>query len=382
MLVNWAHFKGNIEIDFLLGKSAEHNREFLIRAKGRTFDNFPNCLFNRDFRDNLVRRILKSGVYLTLLYPSGLLLVPFFIRYVNKKNPDVIIVNSGGFPGPSSVRWMLVASRFFSKKKVFLVANNQKSEFSRAREFFEYLLTRAAIGPGVAIVTSSYATSLTYSQGLFSRCRRYVVRNGICHERFETSLPRSLEVDPFGSWCKVRILVVANFEPRKGYANLIAMIRRWQVNFRDRRVRFLLEGFGAQKDLIREWVLSDGLEDLVVFNCRDVGLADLYKSSDLLVLPSVGGEDFPNVTLEAFMFGLPVIAFGLGGVQEQITEPYLGEVCLPVGDPDSLYNGISKWVEKVSRGTVSREDVVEFFKANFSHTSYCNNFFKVINSGE
>ena len=45
---------------------------------------------------------------------------------------------------------------------------------------------------------------------------------------------------------------------------------------------------------------------------------------DVLILPSVADEDFPNVVLEAMALGKPVIASRLAGIPEQVSEGETG----------------------------------------------------------
>ena len=63
-------------------------------------------------------------------------------------------------------------------------------------------------------------------------------------------------------------------------------------------------------------------------------IANLMNAADLLALPS-NNEGVPNVILEAFASGLPVVASNVGGIPEVLDHPTLGRL-FPRGDLDAL----------------------------------------------
>ena len=62
---------------------------------------------------------------------------------------------------------------------------------------------------------------------------------------------------------------------------------------------------------------------------------------DLIVLPSVGYEDFPNVVLEAMRLGKPVIASRIAGTPEQVIDEVTG-LLVPPGAPADLSAAIHR----------------------------------------
>jgi glycosyltransferase involved in cell wall biosynthesis len=68
-------------------------------------------------------------------------------------------------------------------------------------------------------------------------------------------------------------------------------------------------------------------------------LADIYSASDMFLFPSVA-ENFPLATLEAMACGLPIIAYDVGGVREQIEHLVNGYVAKEANFED-LYQGIN-----------------------------------------
>ena len=59
-------------------------------------------------------------------------------------------------------------------------------------------------------------------------------------------------------------------------------------------------------------------------------IVDFMSILDVLILPSVADEDFPNVVLEAMALGKPVIASRLAGMPEQVSEGKTGFLVSPL----------------------------------------------------
>ncbi len=73
--------------------------------------------------------------------------------------------------------------------------------------------------------------------------------------------------------------------------------------------------------------------------CRHEDIPGLMREHHLLVLPSLW-EGMPNVIMEAFATGLPVVATDIPGTRELVTDGETGRLVHP-GDPSHLAAGIS-----------------------------------------
>ena len=67
-------------------------------------------------------------------------------------------------------------------------------------------------------------------------------------------------------------------------------------------------------------------------------LAEIYSLADLTVLPYLE-DNLPNVLLESFACGTPVVSFDNGGMREEIIDGYNGRI-VPTGDCDELARAI------------------------------------------
>lgn len=160
-----------------------------------------------------------------------------------------------------------------------------------------------------------------------------IVPNGIDVGRFRN-------VEPF-SWAyddTPRILFVGRFnEPRKGFKYLLRAMPLVHQQFPNAR---LVVAGGAKPDQF------EGLmERYGVRNVDFVGLAspaDLpryYASCELFCAPSISGESFGIVLLEAMAAGRPVIAGDIPGYRSVMTNGHEG-LLVPPKNPQSLALGI------------------------------------------
>jgi len=78
------------------------------------------------------------------------------------------------------------------------------------------------------------------------------------------------------------------------------------------------------------------------------GTETFYRNADALIVPSVWYDNFPTVILEAFSFGLPVIASRIGGIPEQVQEGYNGIMVVP-GDVEDLKKKIDLLTDDFNR---------------------------------
>ncbi len=83
------------------------------------------------------------------------------------------------------------------------------------------------------------------------------------------------------------------------------------------------------RDELVSFVNAHALNDYIKFVGEEKNIADFMQLLDVMILPSVAYEDFPNVVLEAMAFGKPVIATSLAGVPEQVVDGETGFLIAP-----------------------------------------------------
>ncbi len=103
-------------------------------------------------------------------------------------------------------------------------------------------------------------------------------------------------------------------------------------------VGFVLFGEGALRESLAERITRKRLEGAFVLAGFRSDLDQYLPHLDLLALPSFT-EGLPNVVLEAFASGAPVVATAVGGVPEVVEHGENG-FCVDPGDPEGLASGI------------------------------------------
>ena len=114
------------------------------------------------------------------------------------------------------------------------------------------------------------------------------------------------------------ILYVGRLVHRKGVHLLVESMSYLKKEIPD--AKLVIAGSGPLFYTIIEKIEANNLRDRVILlgKVSDEELPDLYRSADVFVLPSIYGESFGIVVLEAMASGLPVVASAVGGVKELI----------------------------------------------------------------
>ena len=191
-----------------------------------------------------------------------------------------------------------------------------------------------------------------------------VVHNAIDTERFttpdpayEAKLRRLFRAPP------ARIVAAAGrLSPEKGFevfAVAAAIVRR----LRDPSVGFVVFGDGPCRERVAKQAAAGGLDGAFVLAGFRADLDHFQPFFDLFVLPSYT-EGLPNVVLESFAAGVPVVATAVGGTPEVVEDGASGYL-VPPGDPqalaDRILDALSNEDHLRDMGLHGRQCVVEKF---------------------
>ena len=141
---------------------------------------------------------------------------------------------------------------------------------------------------------------------------------------------------------KLVILFVGRIVEDKGVPLIVGAARRLHPDHPD--IEWWVAGRGPlEVELARAAGAGVPIKQLGYLNRRE--LASVYRSSDLLVLPSMsrpGWEElFGIVLIEAFASGLPVIASDCTGPAEIVDHGRTG-LLIPQGDEEALYQAVKR----------------------------------------
>jgi glycosyltransferase involved in cell wall biosynthesis len=170
--------------------------------------------------------------------------------------------------------------------------------------------------------------------------RVHLVRNGVDHQVFrpeEKAAARAALSVPGDARL---VLFVGNLLPVKGVPLLIdaiAALRRKGAG----NLQLAIIGDGNLEPQLREQAESAGMTEAIHFlgQRRPVEVAQWMNAADLLCLPSES-EGLPNVVLEAFSCGCPVVGTVVGGTPELVA-PGCG-LLVPPRDRAALAQAIAE----------------------------------------
>jgi glycosyltransferase involved in cell wall biosynthesis len=114
--------------------------------------------------------------------------------------------------------------------------------------------------------------------------------------------------------------------------------------------RFLIVGDGVGFKSVRQRVRDLGLERAVVLTGFRRDIPEVMAALDVLVVPSLRSEGIPQVILQAFAVGRPVVASAVGGIPEVVRDQQTG-LLVPPGDHAALASAILSLLQDPSRAS-------------------------------
>jgi len=184
---------------------------------------------------------------------------------------------------------------------------------------------------------------------------------------FEDGIPKlnpPLEVrKEFGIPAEDKLLgVIGRLSPEKGQIFFLQAFSKLVENYP--QATALIVGEGPDEKKLKEYCSSEKLDSKVVFTGYQKDITSIYKSLDLVILPSLS-EGMPNVALEGMLFGKPVIGTKTGGIPEVVIDEQSG-MLVPAADPDSLSRAMLVLLEDENKMRRFSDNSRKYVLENFS----------------
>ena len=129
------------------------------------------------------------------------------------------------------------------------------------------------------------------------------------------------------------VVLPAAFRDFKG---IPVAVRAWPKVLAEHPAAVLaLVGGGAGEPELRAMVEELGLADSVKFVGVRTDMPEVYRAADLVLLPSIHGENLPTVLIEASATGRAIAASRIGGIPDIVVDGATGLLFEP-NDPDDL----------------------------------------------
>lgn len=328
MLPNfWAspELRNRFEISF----SYRHTRKYVDGLKSRSKLDFPVYPLHFPDPSNLLSlpdqgagRFTRAVSVLARL--TGTPIIIFYEIWVLRKlfirlHPDILHINNGGYPAALSARVAAIAAKLAGIPSVIMAVNNRAVDYRRPARWLSYPMDRIVVGAVTKFVTGSNAAASQLKKVLrLNEGQCAPIHNGIALRPTTKTIEETRKRLGLEGFDGVIFGVVALMELRKGHRILLEALIKLRESTPD--IKVLLEGDGPLAEDLRVFVADNQLSQYCIFVGEEQNIMDFMSLLDVLVLPSIDYEDFPNVILEAMGLGKPIIASRLAGIPEQIVD--------------------------------------------------------------
>jgi glycosyltransferase involved in cell wall biosynthesis len=257
-----------------------------------------------------------------------------------------------------------------------MVVNNMAVGYGRPTRWAGYFLDRWVTACVSMFITGSNAAKGQLKSVLRltdAQCRS--IHNGISLRPIKFDKIATKERLGISDFEGLVFGVVAILRPNKGHHVLLQAVSQLASanSLLGREFKVLIEGDGPLGDTLKAFTKQMKLDSYCSFVGSESSIADFMESLDVLVLPSIGQEDFPNVILEAMGVGKAVIATRVAGIPEQVVDGQTGLLVAP-GNVDQLADAMRKLIydrtcaERL--GKAGNRRFLESFSAAKSVTRY------------
>ena len=360
----------NYRLTFSYRYSPEYEKGFRSRVKT---DKQVYPLNLMDFTESLnrlpinwLKKPFKFLYFLVIKYVCVLWNTIVLFSLFGRDKIDILHINNGGYPAAYSCMAAVLAARIRGIPHVVYVVNNIATPYKIFTRWFDYLPDRLVVGGVTRFICGSITASSALQQVLGLKIGHVVnLHNGIAHRHVTETKPQlqerlGLHEDRF------YLGIVAILEERKGHRYLLEAMKMLKgMGLSSKMPMLLIEGAGSLEKQLKELVRHNGLIDEVMFIGTEEKVFNLMNAVDVIVLPSVSNEDFPNVTIEAMSLGKPVIASRLCGIPEQIEHEISGLLVEP-RDVNGLANAIITIMQDETLRTIISNNALERFNTKFS----------------
>lgn len=118
-----------------------------------------------------------------------------------------------------------------------------------------------------------------------------------------------------------RLIFVGRFEKRKGLMDLLEVYARLEKELNDKKISLLILGDGPYKKKAQSYIRENDLSNVsFIHETNETDKNEWMTKADLLVAPSLYGESFGIILLEAMALKLKVAGYGNPGYLKVVSE--------------------------------------------------------------
>lgn len=263
--------------------------------------------------------------YFSIVYNTIIL-----FRFLKNNKANILHINNGGYPAANSCYSAVIAAKMAGINNIIYVVNNLAEDYKHPFRWLDFPIDLCVKRWVTFFITGSeYAGERLRHVLALNKMKHLTINNGI--QRRAITLTKEEFKEKY-SIPKNRIIasVVANLEKRKGHIYLLNAVLQIKKQYTPEFIPvFIFEGNGPEKNILKQYIKENELQDDVLMIDYIPDIFNLLHTSDMIILPSIANEDFPNVVIEAMSLGKPVIGTNIAGIPEQIENNKTGYIVKP-----------------------------------------------------
>lgn len=202
-----------------------------------------------------------------------------------------------------------------------LIIYGQEKPFLILDKVYEKIVKRLFGNPDVVISPSRWLLGYYQARGFFYESKKMVMPNPLIFKKVDKREERQEEKQKPEI---INLLFVGQLEKFKGILFLVDALKKIQLQ----NWQLSIIGSGGAEDEVKQSVANDSRFKFMG-RIEHSELADYYRQTDLVIVPSLCYENSPKVIDESLIANVPVIASDIGGVSEIVKDDYNGFTFAP-----------------------------------------------------
>ena len=328
------------------------------------------------------RLLLDKGVFVKELHMHGFTksFLAFFILwfYILRERPfvvqtwmyhaDVIGGTASLLAGVGNIVWNIRSGEIHSSQKL------------TTRIFIKLSALLSNFIPRRIVSCSNRAIDIHKKIGYKGKFS--LINNGVNESIFYPSSKKRLKIRSEFSIEDSCVFfgMVARFDPQKDHFNLLQAI----ANITSDNYKVILVGSNVYSSNVKllNWIDKLGISSKVILSGQRNDIPDIMCGIDFLILPSLYGEAFPNVLIEAMSVGTPCIATDIGDSARVLGNcGWIVKPNSPTDLSDAIKLAINVKVNNIIKYNAISEQCINRTKEEFSIESMIYNYKNVWNGG-
>lgn len=303
------------------------------------------------------------------------------IRYIKNINPDIIHLHSSkaGALGRIALNLGIITFQF---KKIPVLYNPHGWAFdmdtSKLKKNFYILLEKiGALVTDKVIVISNYEKKAALKNKICRDEKLKVILNGIDFERYSIKYDRNVQLDKLNIKNDSFIIgMVGRLTEQKSPQTFIKIAK--EIKKKNVNAYFILVGDGELKADLVQQIKEYNLQDCTLITGWTDEVPRFISSFDIAILTSKW-EGFGLVIAEYMAMSKPIVASGVGGILDIITDNYNG-LLASTGSVEEFVENITKLIENPEIGIRLSNDGYKFAKEKLDVIRVVNEHEQIYNS--